>query len=478
VQRVVGRGRYRLARATLIGLLLAFPLAIVQQPLQLQRASAGTTSSLRPNVLIILMDDERTGGGSMSVMPKTRRWFRKAKRFMNFFVTTPLCCPSRSSILSGRYAHNHGVRKNSDASNLRPRSTIEHYLHRAGYLTGIVGKYLNKWEPTDLPPYFDRSALISDENNYENVYYNFRAGVDGHAVDYSGLSSYDKYSTHFVGDHALRFLRAWHRLNSERPWFMYVSPYSPHRPYQPEPRYRTWRATRWKPNPAVGEGNRSDKPRWVRGSHIDSAKASSIRMQQLRTLRSADDQVGRIFRRLVRQHDLHNTLVFFLSDNGFFWGEHGLKEKSGPYLPSVHVPMMMRWPGHIRPGRSRRIAANIDLAPTILSAAGIAPSTRFPIDGRSLLSEGRRRRLLLEYWKEGWERLRIPNWASTLGRHYQYIQYYRNSRVTFREYYNLRSDPWELHNLLDDGKRSNNPDVKTLSAELRRARICVGSNCP
>jgi arylsulfatase A-like enzyme len=431
-----------------------------------------------PNVLIFLMDDQRTGGGSMEVMPRTRRWFRNGRRYSNSFVTTPLCCPSRSSILTGRYAHNHGVKKNSEAGRLNPKSTIERYLKRAGYFTGIVGKYLNHWEPTGPPPYFHKSALISDEHNYANVYYNFRAGVRGRPINYARLSPYEKYSTHFLRDRALRFLHSWHRRNSKRPWFLYVAPYSPHHPYQPEPKYAGAPVPPWRPNPAVGERDRSDKPRWIRRSHVDQAKASWIRARQLRTLKSADDLVGRIFKKLRKQHDLRHTLVFFLSDNGFFWGEHGLQEKAAPYIQSDHVPMLMRWPGHIQPGRSRRMTANIDIAPTIMSAVGQQPSPRFPMDGRSLLSKDRRKYLLLEYWKEGWEPLRIPNWASTLTDHHQYIQYYRDSRLLFREYYNLRRDPWELHNLLGDGDPSNNPNVKALAIRLWRERRCVAARCP
>ncbi|MDP9223260.1 MAG: sulfatase [Actinomycetota bacterium] len=470
--------RTRSIRTVTIILLFSLTVAAARGSFRLNDAIGGTAHAHRPNVLIILMDDQRSGGGSLAAMPKTRRWFRKGKRFSNFFVTTPLCCPSRSSILTGRYAHNHGVKQNSEANHLDPRSTIERYLHDAGYFTGIAGKYLNRWKPTEPPPYFDRSALISDENQYENVYYDFRAGVDGRAIDYAGLSPYDKYSTHFLSDHALGFLRSWHRRDSTRPWFLYVAPYSPHPPYQPEPKYENAPIPRWRPDPAVGERDRSDKPDWVRRSHVELGEASSIRAQQLRTLKSADDMVGRIFRRLLKQHDLGNTMVFFLSDNGFFWGEHGLEKKSQPYIQAVHVPMMMRWPGHVRGRRATRLTANIDLAPAILSATGIQPSPQFPMDGKSLLTKNTRRRLLLEYWKGGWEPLHVPRWLSTLTADSQYIQYYKHSKVIFREYYNLRKDPWELHNLLRDGDPSNDPNVRALASVLRRERTCVGSQCP
>jgi arylsulfatase A-like enzyme len=370
------------------------------------------------------------------------------------------------------------VRKNSDRSRLDPRSTIERYLQRAGYYTGIVGKYLNRWEPAEPPPYFAKSALISDEHNYHNVYYNFRAGVNGRAINYAKLSIQRQYSTHFLGEHAVQFLNSWDRGEDKRPWFLYLAPYSPHRPYQPEPKYAAAPVPQRQANPAVGERDRADKPDWIRRSHVDPNEASAIRAAQLRTLKSADDLVGRVFKTLKKQGDLRNTLVFFLSDNGFFWGEHGLKEKAAPYIQSVHVPMMMRWPGHVGRGTSSRMAANIDLVPTIMSAARIHPSSRFPLDGKSLFSKNRRKHLLLEYWKEGWEPLQTPNWASTLRAGYQFIQYYSGSKVLFREYYNLRRDPWQLHNLLGDGNRGNDPDVRALASALRRERSCVAARCP
>lgn len=154
-------------------------------------------------------------------------------------------------------------------------------------------------------------------------------------------------------------------------------------------------------------------------------------------------------RRLEALGEADNTQAFFTSDNGYFWGEHGLNSKGLPYTESVKVPFMVRWPGRIPASAvSQRLVAGIDLLPTVLEAARIAPRTLgYPLDGRSLLAPGRRRRLLLEFHSG---HRRHPSWASLRTRRWQYLEYYENddTTVSFREYYDLVADPYQLENLL------------------------------
>jgi N-acetylglucosamine-6-sulfatase len=170
-----------------------------------------------------------------------------------------------------------------------------------------------------------------------------------------------------------------------------------------------------------------------------------------------------------------------MSDNGYLWGEHGLALNSGkrpPYVPSVKIPMVLRWPGRVPAGETtRRLAANIDVAVTALDAAGVESRPRWPLDGRSLLRDRARRRLLLEYWVDVG---RTPEWAATQTAAYQYIEYYEEdgSTVAFREYYDLLGDPWELRNLLADRGRRNDPNVDYLSERLDEDRRCEGAECP
>ena len=146
----------------------------------------------------------------------------------------------------------------------------------------------------------------------------------------------------------------------------------------------------------------------------------------------------------------------------------------------MKVPLLLRWPGGERAGAtSRRLAGTVDIAPTVLDAAGVAADpAKPPLDGRSLLRSRKRNRVLLEYWREG-NRM-YPTWASTRTRSFQYVEYYRDDRqtVTFREYYDLRRDPWQLRNLLRDGNPANDPRIAPLAARLAADRGCTGTAAP
>ena len=418
-----------------------------------------------PNVLVILTDDQRAG--TVGVMPKTHRLFSgQGRTFPRGFVTTPLCCPSRASILTGRFVHNHGV-KNNGTSALAHDTTLQRYLSEAGYQTGMIGKYLNAWRLKRRPPYFDRWSLIGNGSQYYDTWFN----VDG------TMRLISDYVTSFMTRKAISYLRAFER-SDDRPWFLYVSARAPHEPAIPEPRYAGAPVPPWVVNPAVREEDRSDKPQWVRMRTVSLDWLRRLRADQLRTLMSADDLVARVFGELTALGEKRRTLAVFMSDNGFMWGEHGVVSKRYPYTDSIKIPLYLRWPGHVPAGSAdRRVATNVDIAPTILSATGIAPS--IPMDGRSLLDGWRRRHLFTEYWRDI-DHTEIPGWESIRTKRVHYIRYYNDdrSRVIYREYYSLRNDPWELRNLLADGIATNNPDTAWLNRLIKRYRACVGDACP
>jgi arylsulfatase A-like enzyme len=406
--------------------------------------------------LIIVTDDQRLE--TLSVMPKTRRWFvDEGTRFTRTFATTPLCCPSRASIMTGRYAHNHEVRNNvpGTSANLAQTSTLQYNLRNAGYRTGIF---------REDPPYFHRWAVT------HNGYYGAKFNVMG---DIRRISD---YSTDYIAAKAENFITE--SARRPEPWFLYLAPNAPHRPFTPERRYQTARVPGWSGNPAVFESDRSDKPGFVRNRDWTFKEGSRQRRLQLRTLMSVDDLVGRVFRLLQETGQGDNTLAVFVSDNGFFWGDHGLNDKRLPYTPSIQVPMLVRWPGHFAADvTDSRVAANIDVAPTVFDAAGISPSNS--VDGKSLLESWDRDRILTEYRRD-YQVTSVPTWASIRTDDYQYVEYYSSSgsTVVFREYYDLAADPWQLENLLRDGDPSNNPDVAALSGQLYLDRHCDASACP
>lgn len=419
----------------------------------------------RPNILLIVTDDQRADG-TLDVMPSTQRAFIKnGTYFYRAVATTPVCCPSRASIFSGRYAHNHDVRSNAggEAQNLDQETTVQYYLNEIGYRTGMIGKYLNEWDLGTPPPYFDEYAIT--HGGYSKKL--FMTGAGG-SVRFRKAPG---YSTNFIEQQAVRFLKRGEAVD-EAPWFLVVTPFAPHMPAVPSGRYRHAKVPRFDPNPAMLELDLGDKPPQYLGyaEPFDLAKQRDRRNRQLRTLMDVDDMVARLMRVLDANGE-GDTLAVFTSDNGYMWGDHGLTAKAAPYTPSMGVPLMIRWPGRVTPGvLDDRMAANIDIAPTLLEAAGVAP--RHEVDGRSLLTDWDRTEIL----GEAYGALSRPElrWASLRTNEYQYVEYYGSDDTvpTFREYYDLVDDPWQLNNLLADGDPTNDPDVAELSVRLAADRAC------
>jgi arylsulfatase A-like enzyme len=428
-------------------------------------AAAGvgrTVVPARPNVLLLLLDDARTG--MTSEMPRTEAWLRaRGAYFPNAMVTTPSCCPSRATILSGRYAHNHRVTQQAGIGNLDHARALPHELRAAGYRTAAVGKLFNAWDIARRPPYVDDSALTG------GGYVNAEFVVDG-------VRTRAPYATTFIAAQVNRYLDRY-ESNDARPWFVYAGFTAPHAPFTAESRYADLPYP-WHGNPATREADRRDKPAYVRNFNVSEADGAAVRQAQLRTLRSVDDAVEAIRRRLAAHGELDDTLVIFLSDNGKLWGEHRLQEKFTPYLQAERVPLMMSWPARVRVATDQRLATTLDITPTILHAAGVAPSYR--MDGRSLLTAARRDRVLTEYWRDPANGAGIPTWASTYvpGRHRYTEIYGPDGAVTDREYYDLSRDPWQLVNLLRDGVPGNEPALGPLSSALAAQRRCAGPSCP
>ncbi|WP_241255714.1 sulfatase-like hydrolase/transferase, partial [Candidatus Protofrankia californiensis] len=265
-------------------------------------ASAATL----PNILLIVSDDQ----------PKETQWATEkilnwvagqGVRFTNGHSTTPLCAPSRSSIFSGRYAHNHGVRDNGHAYNLNQNTTVQRYLKQAGYRTGLFGKYLNSWNINDNPPHFEEWALL--QPSYNNGTYN----VNGTVQTING------YTTNVIKNRTLSFLDK--AATDTRPWFAYVTPYASHEPNTPAAQYADTVVPTWNGRPSVFETDKSDKPAYVQNSNNTLADAQALRERQLRTLLSVDDAVQAFKDKLVALGQLSNTLVIYIPDNGYLWAD-------------------------------------------------------------------------------------------------------------------------------------------------------------
>lgn len=440
--------------------LLAAACLCLPLPVASVRAAAQTSllaDPAKPNVIVIVTDDQREG---LEVMPKTRAAIAEGRGYPNSFVTTPLCCPARASIMTGRYVHNHGVRSNgeNDWRDLDHSTALQSYLQDAGYRTALFGKFLNHWPVRTAPPDFDEWALLPDVTGRLG-YYDSRWNVDG------AIRKISRYSTHYLSERTVSFVEGQESVDDE-PWYVYLATGAAHRSFVAEPKYRTATVPRWLGNPAVFEKDKSDKPTYVRNADFSFKEGKAVRAKQLRTLMSVDDMIGRIIETIDALGE--DTLILFTSDSGYLWGEHGLTNKQVPYEDSIENVMWMRWLGHASAMTDDRLTSNIDIAPTIAAATGITMST----DGRDLLDPSwTRDRVLLEYFGDE-HAPTIPSWASTRTEDGQYIEYYgAGGDVIDREFYDLIADPWQLTNL------KTAPD-STWSTRLTADRRCSGIGCP
>ena len=421
----------------------------------------------RPNVVVINTDDMRAD--MATALPKIRQWLADGgTTFRNGYVSTPSCCPSRASLMSGRYVHNNGQYQQQTLG-FDLDLTIQRYLHDAGYLTGHAGKFLHWLDLSVEAPNFDRWTYF--KGGYENVYMNF----DGTVRRSQG------YSTTIVFDRAIEYVNDFEGRDDARPFYLYLAPIAPHDPSIAEPKYASATVPAHQPDPSYMEADRTDKPSFVRNQNPTVAAVQATRTAMIRTLYTVDDQVDRLMRHLQATGELANTLVIFTSDNGYLLGEHKATSKFLPYRKAVEVPFLVRWPGRVPAGAvDDRLVTHVDIAPTILAATGVSQA-HATLDGRNILAGTARQRALTEYWNDPNNNPNIPTWASIRTAAYQYTEYYNSATpatVTFREYYNLQADPYQLVNLLADGVPANDPDTVPLSQTLQAARQCAGTSCP
>ncbi|MGL5827364.1 MAG: sulfatase-like hydrolase/transferase [Nocardioides sp.] len=421
-----------------------------------------------PNLVVINTDDQR--GDTMKFLPKIRQWMgRGGTRFPNAYVTTPSCCPSRASLMSGRYVHNNQQYQQL-AGGFDITATSQRYLHDAGYFTGHAGKFLHWLDLAEVSPYWDRWTYL--QGDYTDVPMNFDGTV----------RRSDGNSTEIVFDRAIDYVDDFSRRQDERPFYLQLTPIAPHGPSTAEPQYADRDVPEMKLNAAQREVDRTDKPVHVQNRVEELVESLATRTDMIRTLYTVDDEVDRFLRHLKASGELRNTLVIFTSDNGYLWGEHGLRSKFRPYPASVEVPFYLRWPGMVSAGMTdpRRVA-QIDVLPTLLAAARVDPALVHPLDGQNILSGKERARAYTEYYFDEENNNGVPTWASIRTDAYQYVEYYQQDDdmdvVSFREYYDMTNDPDQLVNLLADGIEVNNPDVGRLSALLRESSTCRGRAC-
>jgi N-acetylglucosamine-6-sulfatase len=421
--------------------------------------AADQTADDRPNFVIIISDDQRYD--TMQYMPRTTSLlFDQGVAFDNAYVTTSRCCPSRASILTGLYVHNHGVYTN-DGDLEEP--TFVQALHDAGYFTGVVGKYLNSYpdDVSDPPlPEFDIWNVFK-EGTKKARYFDPEMNINGEVAEIPG------YQTYIIRDQALGFIQQ--ASQHDQPFLLLVDPFAPHLPALPAPGDETLYADLAPFRPAnFNEEDVSDKPEWLaelpllRPKQIEQIEAD--RLNQIQSLNALDITVESIVNALDEQGVLDTTVVMYLSDNGFFWGEHRIPSgKIFVYEPSTHVPFAIRYPPLVpEPYVEHAVVANIDIAPTIYDLAGVAPPQQ--PDGLSLTSllqgDDWRTHLLIEGWPVRVDEVQAGKLFQAVhtGR-YVYVE----TEGDRSEFYDLEVDPFQLDNQID------NPAYADTIGELRDA---------
>ena len=445
----------------------------------------------RPNVLVIMTDDQTVE--SLRVMANVKTLLAdQGATFDNSFASFSLCCPSRATFLTGQYAHNHGVMGNAPPeggyAKLDSSNTLPVWLQRAGYHTVHVGKYLNGYpgpNRTHVPPGWTEWYGSIDPSTYQ--FFDYTLNENGRLVRYgSDPASYqaDVYSRKAVD--AIRRLAP-----AAPPFFLSVAFLAPHSggPREsddprnfatpvPAPRHRNRYGSEPLPQPAsFNEADVSDKPAGIRSRPLlgaqQIANVTENYRQRLESLLAVDEAVASMVTALRETGELDRTLIVFTADNGFFHGEHRVPSgKVLLYEPSIRVPLIIRGPG-IPPGQHvTELAANVDLAPTIVAATG-APALRV-MDGRSLLplakDPGRRtgRDILIERGPGGNNQQIFTALRTT---RYLYAEYSNGDR----ELYDLAADPHQLTSL---HAQPAFQALRTLLAErLARLRTCTGAAC-
>ena len=441
----------------------------------------------RPNIILILTDDLDLT--LMPYVPNINKLIGEAgATFTNYFISDPLCCPSRASILRGQYAHNTNILENAPGfvnfyRNTREEETLATWLNGAGYNTSLTGKYFNTYPlgagKRYVPPGWTNWHAFLYEEYEKTFYYGYKMVENGEVVQYGDTPA--DYSTDVIKGQALRFIEQ--SIADGKPFFAYIAPIAPHGPSTPAERHTGLYTDLVFPSkPSFGEADLSDKPAAMRatltpGDEFAQYDADALFIRRAQTMQAVDELVLELVNLLEQHGQLENTYIFFTSDNGLHMGEHGLPSVKGyPYEEDIKVPMLVRGPGIPPNSVVEAITANIDIAPTISALTGV----RFAdfIDGRSWLpllkpqpepSAPWRNAILIEsgYWDNEETTLRYRGIRTE---NYIYLEY-ASGEI---EFYDLRNDPYQLENI---GPQLDPALQTALHAWLEQMKLCQADGC-
>jgi arylsulfatase A-like enzyme len=477
---------------------------------------AGAASAERPNILFIISDDHAYQAvicydGTRNQTPNIDRIANEGMRFDRCYVTNSLCGPSRACILTGKYNHKNGFYDNRSTFDGR-QATFPKLLREGGYQTALVGK----WHLVSEPTGFDFWQVLVGQGQY------YKPDI----LKPDGKHSVPGYTTDVITDAALDWLQ--HKRDPQRPFVMMVQHKAPHRPWDPAVEKLTDRedetiaepptlfddyagrgTAAHKAHMQIGQMNPpSDLKLWEKDSkerqfrlgrmsdseraaweklvdpRLEKFKAANPQGQDrtrwfyqlymkdyLRCVSSVDDSVGEILKYLDESGLAKNTIVVYTSDQGFYLGEHGWFDKRFMYEESLRTPLVIRWPGVIKPGSVEgRIVSNIDFAPTFLQAAGV--DVPADVQGRSMMPvlsgqapEDWRKTFYYHFYEDQDADHRVAKHEGVTNGKTKLIHFYTLGEW---ELYDLEKDPHELVSVY--GKPEYAKAQGELTAELGRLR--------
>lgn len=434
-----------------------------------------------PNILFIMSDDHAAHalscyGSRINTTPNLDRIAREGMRFAHCFVTNSLCAPSRATLLTGKYSHLHGVKDNATRFD-GTQMTFPKLLRKAGYRTGIVGKWHLQSDPTG----FDDWNILPGQGRYHNPIF----------IEMGRKHERQGYVTDIITDLAIEFMER----SKGQPFCLLCHHKAPHRGWEPDAKHASLFADRDIPEPetfhddyrhrasaaAHADMRIADMPDYVKEHPPNLTPQERKRWNYqrfikdyLRTVASVDENVGRLLDYLDEKGLAEDTLVIYTSDNGFFLGDHGWFDKRFMYEESIRVPFLVRYPKEVRPGTvDEHIVLNVDWAPTLLDYAGVAIPRE--MQGRSLrpLLQGRppkdwRTSMYYHYYEYPAAHRVRPHYGIRTER-YKLIHYYTLGEW---ELFDLEKDPHELRSVYEDPAYEE--VVRRLKAELERLRRELG----
>lgn len=480
--------------------------------------SGGTTATpkSKPNVLFILTDD--LDFGEIAQMPHLKSLIADhGVSFSNYYASVSLCCPSRSTTLRGQYSHNTGVETNGGSNGGFETahrlgiesSTIGTWLQADGYDTALIGKYLNGYPDTVaetyVPPGWNMFASPAAGHPYSE--FNYTLNVNGSLVKYG--SAPEDYGTDVYVKRAQDFITS--SAAAHKPFFTYLAVYAPHQPATPAPRdANLFPGAKAPRTPAYNAADVAGKPQFIQNLPRMTPKVQQrvddLYRRRIQSLQAVDLGISHLVDTLRSTGQLDNTYIVFTSDNGFHLGQFRMPAgKQTAYDFDIHLPLIVRGPGVPSGQTAHQLVGNIDLAPTFAAMAGTQPASF--VDGRSFLplahdpssTQPWRDAYLVEHWQENdgpgnrdgaplepgdldqtsptttVRRSRaslnnIPEYHAVRTDQYVYIEYSTGER----ELYDVKADPYELHNIVTTASPQL---VRRLQTELAALKGCKAESC-